>query len=194
MIAWNRRSSDRSFSMYFRYSAGVVAPMQRISPRDSAGFRMLAASSDPSADPAPTSVCSSSMNTMMFGLLGQLLHDRLEALLELAAVLRAGDDERDVEREDALVGQEVRHVAVDDLLRQPFDDGRLADARLADEHRVVLGAAAEHLLDALDLVARGRPAGRAGSCGAASVRSRLNSASSGVSFGRGVSVVFSFSS
>ena len=68
LIAWKRRSSDRSFSMYLRYSAGVVAPMQRISPRDSAGFRMLAASSDPSADPAPTSVCSSSMKTMMFGL------------------------------------------------------------------------------------------------------------------------------
>ena len=65
--AWNRRSSDRSFSMYFRYSAGVVAPMQRISPRDRAGLRMFAASSEPSADPAPTSVCSSSMNTMMFG-------------------------------------------------------------------------------------------------------------------------------
>ncbi len=68
LIAWKRRSSDRSFSMYLRYSAGVVAPMHRISPRDSAGFRMFAASSDPSAEPAPTSVCSSSMKTMMFGL------------------------------------------------------------------------------------------------------------------------------
>ena len=84
--------------------------------------------------------------------LGELLHDRLEALFELAAVLRAGDDQRDVERQDALVGEEVRHVAVDDLLRKPFDDRRLADARLADEHRVVLGAAAEHLLHALELV------------------------------------------
>ena len=84
--------------------------------------------------------------------LGQLLHDRLEALFELAAVLRAGDDQRDVEREDALVGEEVRHVAVDDLLRQPFDDGGLADARLADEHGVVLRPAAEHLLHALELV------------------------------------------
>ena len=84
--------------------------------------------------------------------LGELLHDRLEALFELPAVLRAGDDQRDVERQDALVGEEVRHVAVDDLLREPFDDRRLADARLADEHRVVLGAAAEHLLHALELV------------------------------------------
>ena len=44
------------------------------------------------------------------------------------------------------------NIAVDDLLRQPFDDGRLADAGLADEHRVVLRPAAEHLLDALELV------------------------------------------
>ena len=83
---------------------------------------------------------------------GQLLHDRLEALFELTAVFRAGHDQRDVEREDPFVGEEVRHVAVDDLLRQPLDDRRLADARLADQHGVVLGAAAEHLLHALELV------------------------------------------
>ena len=83
---------------------------------------------------------------------GQLLHDRLEALFELAAILGAGDDQRDVKREDPFVGEKVRHVAVDDLLRQPFDDRRLADAGLADEHGVVLRAAAEDLLHALELV------------------------------------------
>ena len=44
-----------------------MAPMHWISPRESAGFRMLAASSDPSAEPAPTSVWSSSMKITMFG-------------------------------------------------------------------------------------------------------------------------------
>ena len=82
---------------------------------------------------------------------GELLHDRLQALLELAAILRAGDDERDVERQNALVAQEVRHVAADDLLREPFDDRGLADAGLADEHGVVLGPPAEHLLHPLEL-------------------------------------------
>ncbi len=86
------------------------------------------------------------------GIVGQLLHDRLEAFLELPAVFRAGDDEGDVEGENALVRQEVRHVAVDDLLGEPFDDCGLADARLADQDRVVLGAAAQHLLHALQLV------------------------------------------
>ena len=54
--AWKRRSSDRSFSMDLRYSPGVVAPMHWISPRLKAGFRILAASSDPSAEPAPVLV------------------------------------------------------------------------------------------------------------------------------------------
>ena len=44
------------------------------------------------------------------------------------------------------------HVAADDALREAFDDGGLADAGLADEHRVVLGAARQHLDDAADLL------------------------------------------
>ena len=41
--------------------------MQEISPRDSAGLRMFAASSEPSADPAPISEWISSMKMMMSG-------------------------------------------------------------------------------------------------------------------------------
>ena len=44
------------------------------------------------------------------------------------------------------------HVAADDPLGQPLDDRGLADARLADQHRVVLGSAAEDLDDAADLL------------------------------------------
>ena len=58
---WKRRSSAASFSMCFRYSSSVVAPTARSSPRASIGFSMLAASTAPSAAPAPTIVCSSSM-------------------------------------------------------------------------------------------------------------------------------------
>ena len=58
---WKRRSRAASFSMYLRYSLRVVAPMHWISPRASAGLRMLAASIAPSAAPAPTRVWSSSM-------------------------------------------------------------------------------------------------------------------------------------
>ena len=61
---WNRRSSAGSFSMCLRYSSSVVAPIARSSPRASMGFSMLPASIAPSAAPAPTMVCSSSMNVM----------------------------------------------------------------------------------------------------------------------------------
>ena len=58
---WKRRSSAASFSMCLRYSSSVVAPTARSSPRASIGFKRFAASTAPSAPPAPTIVCSSSM-------------------------------------------------------------------------------------------------------------------------------------
>ena len=79
------------------------------------------------------------------------LQDGLQALLEFAAELRAGDQRAHVERDDALVLQAFGHVAAHDALRQTFHDGGLADAGLADQHRVVLGAARKNLDDAADL-------------------------------------------
>ena len=64
LIGWNRRSSAASFSTCFLYSSSVVAPTARSSPRASIGLSRLAASTAPSAAPAPTIVCSSSMNRM----------------------------------------------------------------------------------------------------------------------------------
>ena len=83
---------------------------------------------------------------------GDLLQHGLQPLLELAAVLGAGDHRAEVERDEALVLQALGHVAVDDAPGEALDDGGLADARLADEHRVVLRAARQHLDDAADLV------------------------------------------
>ena len=51
-----------------------------------------------------------------------------------------------------LAGEDLGHIVGGDLLRQAFDDGGLADAGLADQHRVVLGAAGEDLDQAQDLV------------------------------------------
>ena len=44
------------------------------------------------------------------------------------------------------------HVALDDALGQALHDGGFAHAGLADQHRIVLGAAAQHLHHAPDLV------------------------------------------
>ena len=54
--------------------------------------------------------------------------------------------------DDALVLEALGHVAADDPLGEPLDDGRLADARLADEDRVVLRPARQDLDDAADLL------------------------------------------
>ena len=85
-------------------------------------------------------------------ILHQLFHDGLQALLELAAIFGAGDDEREIESQDALVGEEARDVAVGDALGEAFDDGGFADAGFADQHGVVLGAAAEDLDDAFQFL------------------------------------------
>ena len=79
------------------------------------------------------------------------LEHGLEPLFEFAAILRAGDQRAHVERDDLLVLQPFGHVAAHDALREAFDDRRLADARLADQHRIVLGAPREHLDDAANL-------------------------------------------
>ena len=53
---WNLRSKAASFSIYFRYSARVVAPMQCSWPLANIGFSRFAASMPPSPlDPAPIS-------------------------------------------------------------------------------------------------------------------------------------------
>ena len=79
-----------------------------------------------------------------------LLDDALETVLELAAILRAGDECGDVERHEALVTQHVGHLTICDELGKPLGDGGLAHAGLADKQGVVLRAARENLLDAVD--------------------------------------------
>ena len=81
-----------------------------------------------------------------------LLQHRLQPVLELAAVLRAGDQRADVERDDAAVAQGLGDVARHDALREALDDRRLADARVADQHGVVLRAPRQHLDHAPDLL------------------------------------------
>ena len=83
---------------------------------------------------------------------GDLREHRLQPLLELAAILRTGDQGAHVERHQLLVLQALRHVAIDDAQRKTFGDGGLADTGLADQHRIVLGAAGEHLDGAADFL------------------------------------------
>jgi hypothetical protein len=84
--------------------------------------------------------------------LGQLLHHGLEPLLELTPVLGAGQQLTDVQRHQLAVAKRLGHVAVHDALGQTLHDGGLPDARLADQHRVVLGPPRQHLHHAADLL------------------------------------------
>jgi hypothetical protein len=81
-----------------------------------------------------------------------LVHDGLDALLELAAVLGAGDHEGEVQGDDLLVAKELGNAARGNFLGEALDDGGFADTGFADEDGVVLGAAAENLDHALDLL------------------------------------------
>ena len=81
-----------------------------------------------------------------------LLQHLLQALLEVAPVPAAGHQGPQVEGVELLAGQGVGHVVGHDALGQSLDDGRLAHAGLADQDRVVLGAARQDLHDALDLL------------------------------------------
>ena len=150
---WKRRASAASFSTCLRYSSSVVAPTQCSSPRASAGFSRLDASI------APSRLAGADQRVHLVdeqddAAVGRrdLVEHRLQPLLELAAIFRAGNQRAHVERHQLLVLQRLRHVAIDDAQRQPFGDGRLADAGLADQHRIVLGAARQHLDGAADFV------------------------------------------
>ena len=81
----------------------------------------------------------------------RFLDELLEALLELSAVHRAGDHARHVERDHPLAAHPLRGVPGGDRLGEALHDGRLADARLADQHGVVLRAAGKDLENALNL-------------------------------------------
>ena len=81
-----------------------------------------------------------------------LLEDGLQTLLELAAVFGTRDHGAEVEGEQLLALQRLGHVTVDDAQSEALDDRGLADAGLADQHRVVLGAARQHLHGAPDFL------------------------------------------
>ena len=62
ITCWNLRAKAPSFSIYCRYSSSVEAPIHCSSPLAKAGLKMLEASNEPVAPPAPTMVCISSIN------------------------------------------------------------------------------------------------------------------------------------
>ena len=71
----------------------------------------------------------------------------------MPSVLRSGNHQRQIERHHSLVAQQFGHIAVCNLLRQAFGDGRFADARFTDQHGVVFCPSAKHLNDTFNFIA-----------------------------------------
>ena len=152
MTGWNRRSRAASRSMYLRYSSSVVAPMHWSSPRDERRLEDVGGVDGALGRAGPDERVELVDEEDRVVRVAELLDDLLEPLLELAAVLGAGHERADVEGQDALVQQDLRHVAGDDPMGQALGDGGLADAGLADQGRVVLRPSRQDLDDPLDLL------------------------------------------
>jgi hypothetical protein len=60
--------------------------------------------------------------------------------------------EREIERYDAFIAQQFRHLASRDFLSQPFDDGGLSNPCFTEQHWIVFGPSVEDLNHAFDLV------------------------------------------
>ena len=63
---------------------------------------------------------------------GQFAQHRFQALFKLTAKLRAGQQRRHVQRQDALAFERIWHFARHDALRQTFDDSGFANTGFTD--------------------------------------------------------------
>ena len=153
----------------------------RSSPRASSGLRMLAASIAPSALPAPSTVCSSSTNrTILPSDVGDLVERRLQALLELAAELGAGDHAGQVERDDARVRAASRARRRRRCAGPGPRRSRSCRRRPRRSARRCSCAGGRGSRPSARSRPRGRSRGRCGRRAASAVRSRPNSSSAGV--------------
>ena len=73
------------------------------------------------------------------------IHDGLDALLELAAVLGSSHHHRQVKHNKSLVMQKVGHFLRNNLLRKTFNNRGLSNASFSKKNGIVLGASTQHL-------------------------------------------------
>ena len=89
-------------------------------------------------------------NDLAFGL-SDFFENRFQPVFEFAAELCPRHKRGEIQSDDAFCFQDVRNVTGDNSLRQAFDDGGFADARFADQHRIILRAPRKNLHDAANL-------------------------------------------
>lgn len=82
----------------------------------------------------------------------QIVQYAFQAFFKFATVFRTGNQSRQIQNQQAFVTQGFRYFAVDDALRQTFDDGGFTHTGFANQHGVVFGAALQHLNRAADFI------------------------------------------
>ena len=92
------------------------------------------------------------IDDVLVALLLDTVHDLLDAMFEVASILRACQERANVELVDATAPQTLRHLTFLDHTRQAPDEGRLAHTRLSYMQRIVLVATTEHLNRTLQLL------------------------------------------
>ena len=151
-IFCSRRASARSFSMCLNSSC-VVEPTSRSWPVVRIGLMSVARSIvPPVVAPAPTVEWISSMKRIGIG--------RFESAW-MTALKRSSKSPRNrvpasrapvSSAKTSAPSSNIRHVLVEQARGQAFGERGLAHARVADEHRIVLAAAAEDFHRALELL------------------------------------------
>ena len=74
-----------------------------------------------------------------------------QTLFKLTAVFRPGHQRAHIQRQHPAAFQPFRHFAVDDTLRQAFDDSGFTHPGFTNQHRIVFGTALQYLNGTADL-------------------------------------------
>jgi hypothetical protein len=80
----------------------------------------------------------------------QFIEQRLEALLEITAILGAREQSAKIKGIHNAASQKVRHLVVDNALGQTFGNRGFTHAGLAYQQRIVLATTRQNLRDTLD--------------------------------------------
>ena len=82
----------------------------------------------------------------------QIVQYAFQAFFKFAAVFRTGNQCRQIQNQQAFVAQGFGHFAINNTLRQAFDDGGFTHTRLTNQHRVVFGTALQYLNRTADFI------------------------------------------
>ena len=84
--------------------------------------------------------------------LGDFLEHSFQAVFKFAAILGSRDQGGEIQPDNALWAQNLRHVARNDPLREAFDNRGLADPGFADQDRIIFRPPGKNLHHAADFI------------------------------------------